>query len=154
MGHSSRLDHEAPQACATAGACPGHHRPIYGSVFHVMTAWIAAASPGTTARAAAGRASVRPDLWPCFSIRAHCGSRDGQLRAEAMRSMASAGTALLVPKFSHTKPLPGVPNPWSGFECDAATVEEHTAWLLAISDTSAVQGRKAGRLGWLLGNIG
>jgi len=62
-----------------------------------MTAWIAAASPGTTARAAAGRASVRPDLWPCFSIRAHCGSRDGQLRAEAMRSMASAGTASPVP---------------------------------------------------------
>jgi hypothetical protein len=44
--------------------------------------------------------------------------------------------------------------PWSGFECDAVTVEEHTAWLLATADASAVQRRKVGRLGWLLGNIG
>jgi len=71
-----------------------------------------------------------------------------------MRSMASAGTASLVPKFSRTKPLPGVPNRGPGFGCDAATVEEHTAWLLAISDTSAVQGRKVGRLGVAAGDIG
>jgi hypothetical protein len=46
------------------------------------------------------------------------------------------------------------PEPWSGFECDAATVEEHIARLLAISDTSAVQARKVGRLRGLPGNIG
>jgi hypothetical protein len=42
---------------------PGHHKTyIYGSVIHVMTAWIARRQSGTSARAAAGRASVRPDL--------------------------------------------------------------------------------------------
>ena len=63
------------------------------------------------------------------------GSRSGQLRADAMRSTASASTASLVPKFSRTKPPPGVPNPGPGFERDAPAVEEHIARLLAISDT-------------------
>ncbi len=41
MCYRSRRDREAPQACGFE-RLPGHHKTYaYGSVVHVMTAWIA-----------------------------------------------------------------------------------------------------------------
>src|SRR5919199_5359101 len=37
----------------------------------------------------------------------------------------------------------------TGFECDAAAVEEQIAWLLAVSDAPAVQPGEVGCLRWL-----